>query len=202
MNLAVIAELPLVVVNVQRGGPSTGMPTKSEQTDLLQALYGRNGESPMPVIAATSPTNCFDAAYMAAKIALEHMTPVVLLTDAFIANGSAAWKLPNLDEYPAINPPYVTPEMEGTWTPFQRNEKTGSRYWAVPGTEGFMHRIGGLEKSNETGVISTEPENHQKMTLLRQAKVDKIADCIPELEVQGDADAELLVVGWLSLIHI
>ena len=192
MNLAVIAELPLVVVNVQRGGPSTGMPTKSEQTDLLQALYGRNGESPMPVIAATSPTNCFDAAYMAAKIALEHMTPVVLLTDAFIANGSAAWKLPNLDEYPAINPP----EMEGTWTPFQRNEKTGSRYWAVPGTEGFMHRIGGLEKSNETGVISTEPENHQKMTLLRQAKVDKIADCIPELEVQGDADAELLVVGW------
>ena len=196
MNLAVIAELPLVVVNVQRGGPSTGMPTKSEQTDLLQALYGRNGESPMPVIAATSPTNCFDAAYRAAKIALEHMTPVVLLTDAFIANGSAAWKLPNLDEYPAINPPYVTPEMEGTWTPFQRNEKTGSRYWAVPGTEGFMHRIGGLEKSNETGVISTEPENHQKMTLLRQAKVDKIADCIPELEVQGDADAELLVVGW------
>ena len=182
MNLAVIAELPLVVVNVQRGGPSTGMPTKSEQTDLLQALYGRNGESPMPVIAATSPTNCFDAAYMAAKIALEHMTPVVLLTDAFIANGSAAWKLPNLDEYPAINPPYVTPEMEGTWTPFQRNEKTGSRYWAVPGTEGFMHRIGGLEKSNETGVISTEPENHQKMTLLRQAKVDKIADCIPELK--------------------
>ena len=196
MNLAVIAELPLVVVNVQRGGPSTGMPTKSEQTDLLQALYGRNGESPMPVIAGTSPTNCFDAAYMAAKIALEHMTPVVLLTDAFIANGSAAWKLPNLDEYPAINPPYVTPEMEGTWTPFQRNEKTGSRYWAVPGTESFMHRIGGLEKSNETGVISTEPENHQKMTLLRQAKVDKIADCIPELAVQGDADAELLVVGW------
>ncbi len=196
MNLAVIAELPLVVVNVQRGGPSTGLPTKSEQTDLLQALYGRNGESPMPVIAATSPTNCFDAAYMAAKIALEHMTPVVLLTDAFIANGSAAWKLPDLDEYPAINPPYVTPDMKGTWTPFQRNEKTGSRYWAVPGTEGFMHRIGGLEKSNETGVISTEPENHHKMTLLRQAKVDKIADCIPEQEVLGDADAEMLVVGW------
>ena len=196
MNLAVIAELPLVVVNVQRGGPSTGMPTKSEQTDLLQALYGRNGESPMPVIAATSPTNCFDAAYMAAKIALEHMTPVVLLTDAFIANGSAAWKLPNMDEYPAINPPYVTPDMIGTWTPFQRNEKTGVRYWAVPGTEGFMHRIGGLEKRSETGVISTEPENHQKMTLLRQAKVDKIADSIPEQEVQGDADADLLVVGW------
>lgn len=196
MNLAVIAELPLVVINVQRGGPSTGLPTKSEQTDLFQALYGRNGESPMPVIAATSPTNCFDAAYMAAKIAVEHMTPVVLLTDAFIANGSAAWKLPNIDEYPAIRPPYVTPDMAETWTPFQRNEKTGARYWAVPGTEGFMHRIGGLEKSSETGVISTEPENHQKMTLLRQAKIDKIADSIPDIEVLGDADADLLIVGW------
>ena len=196
MNLAVIGELPLVVVNVQRGGPSTGMPTKSEQTDLLQALYGRNGESPMPVIAATSPTNCFDAAYMACKIALEHMTPVVLLTDAFVANGSAAWKLPDLNEYPAINPPYVTPDMAGTWTPYQRNEKTGVRYWAVPGTEGFMHRIGGLEKSGETGAISTEPENHDKMVRLRQEKVDKIADCIPEQEVLGDEDADLLIVGW------
>lgn len=196
MNLAVIAELPLVVINVQRGGPSTGLPTKSEQTDLFQALYGRNGESPMPVIAATSPTNCFDAAFMAAKIALEHMTPVVLLSDAFVANGSAAWKLPDLDKYPTIQPPYVTPDMAGTWTPFQRNEETGVRYWAVPGTEGFMHRIGGLEKSSETGVISTEPENHQKMTLLRQAKIDKIADSIPDIEVQGDADADLLVVGW------
>ncbi|THG67990.1 2-oxoacid:acceptor oxidoreductase subunit alpha [Bacteroides faecichinchillae] len=196
MNLAVIGELPLVIVNVQRGGPSTGLPTKSEQTDLLQALYGRNGESPMPVIAATSPTNCFESAYMAAKIALEHMTPVVLLTDAFIANGSAAWKLPNLDEYPSINPPYVTPDMAGKWTPYQRNEKTGVRYWAVPGTEGFMHRIGGLEKSNETGAISTEPENHDKMVHLRQAKVDKIADSIPELKVLGDEDADLLIVGW------
>ena len=196
MNLAVIGELPLVIVNVQRGGPSTGLPTKSEQTDLLQALYGRNGESPMPVIAATSPTNCFDAAYMACKMALEHMTPVVLLTDAFVANGSAAWKLPNLDEYPAINPPYVTPDMAGNWTPYQRNPETGVRYWATPGTEGFMHRIGGLEKSNETGAISTEPENHNKMVHLRQAKVDKIADYIPELEVLGDEDADLLIVGW------
>ena len=197
MNLAVIAELPLVVINVQRGGPSTGLPTKSEQTDLLQALYGRNGESPMPVIAATSPTNCFDAAYMAAKIALEHMTPVVLLTDAFVANGSAAWKLPDLSEYPDIKPPYVTPDMAETWTAFQRNPETGVRYWAIPGTEGFMHRIGGLEKSNENGVISTEPENHQKMTLLRQAKIDKIADSIPNVEVQGDVnDADLLIVGW------
>lgn len=197
MNLAVIAELPLVVVNVQRGGPSTGLPTKSEQTDLLQALYGRNGESPMPVIAATSPTNCFDAAYMATKIAIEYMTPVVLLTDAFIANGSAAWKLPDLNEYPSITPPYVTPDMKETWTAFQRNEATGARYWAIPGTEGFMHRIGGLEKSNETGVISTDPENHQQMTMLRQAKIEKIADSIPNVEVQGDVDdADLLIVGW------
>ncbi|HJD77021.1 MAG TPA: 2-oxoacid:acceptor oxidoreductase subunit alpha [Bacteroides reticulotermitis] len=196
MNLAVIAELPLVVVNVQRGGPSTGLPTKSEQTDLFQALYGRNGESPMPVIAAISPTNCFDAAYMASKIAVEHMTPVVLLTDAFVANGSAAWKLPDLNEYPAIVPPYVTADMAGKWTPYQRNEETGVRYWAIPGTEGFTHRIGGLEKSNETGVISTEPENHEKMVRLRQAKIEKIADHIPELEVMGDQDADLLIVGW------
>ena len=196
MNLAVITELPLVIIDVQRGGPSTGMPTKSEQTDLLQVLFGRNGESPMPVIAATSPTNCFDAAYTAAKIALEHMTPVVLLTDAFIANGSAAWRLPDLNEYPDIKPPYVTPGMEGTWTPFQRNPETGVRYWALPGTKGFMHRIGGLEKSNETGAISTEPENHHLMTLLRQEKVAKIAECIPDVEVQGDPDADLLVVGF------
>ena len=196
MNLAVIAELPLVIVNVQRGGPSTGLPTKSEQTDLLQALYGRNGESPMPVIAASSPTDCFDAAYTACKIALEHMTPVVLLTDAYIANGSAAWKLPDLNEYPSINPPYVTPEMASYWTPFLRNYETGVRYWAKPGTEGFMHRIGGLEKSSETGAISTEPENHHLMTKLRAEKVAKIADTLPLLEVEGEEDADLLIVGF------
>lgn len=196
MNLAVMAELPLVIINVQRGGPSTGLPTKSEQTDLLQALYGRNGESPMPVLAANSPTNCFDAAYMACKIAVEHMTPVMLLTDAFVANGSAAWKLPDLNEYPSIIPPYVKEGMEGTWTPYQRDEVKGVRYWATPGMEGFTHRIGGLEKSSETGVISTEPDNHEKMVELRQAKVDKIADYIPELEVLGDEDADLLIVGW------
>lgn len=196
MNLAVIAELPLVVLDVQRGGPSTGLPTKSEQTDLLQVLFGRNGESPMPVVAAKSPTDCFDAAFMACKIALEHMTPVVLLTDAFIANGSAAWKLPDLDEYPEIKPPYVTPEMKGNWTPYMRNEKTGVRYWALPGTEGFMHRIGGLEKSGETGAISTEPENHNKMTLLRAEKVAKIADTLPLQTVEGAEDADLLVVGF------
>ena len=194
MNLAVIMELPLVVLNVQRGGPATGLPTKSEQTDLLQALFGRNGESPMPVIAASSPTDCFDAAYMACKIALEHMTPVVLMTDAFVANGSSAWKLPNLADYPAINPPYVTPEMRETWTPYQRNE-VGSRYWAIPGTEGFTHILGGLEKDNKTGAISTDPDNHDLMTRLRQEKIDKIP--VSDLEVLGDADdAELLIVGF------
>lgn len=196
MNLAVIAELPLVVIDVQRGGPSTGLPTKSEQTDLLQSLYGRNGESPMPVVAATSPTDCFDAAYMACKVALEHMTPVVLLTDAYIANGSAAWRLPQLEQYPAICPPYVTPDMAAGWTPFQRNPENQVRYWAVPGTEGFMHRIGGLEKSNETGAISTEPENHHLMTQLRAEKVERIADSLPALEVEGDPDADLLIVGF------
>lgn len=194
MNLAVIAELPLVVIDVQRGGPSTGLPTKSEQTDLLQVLFGRNGESPMPVIAATTPTDCFDAAYQAAKIALEYMTPVVLLTDAFIANGSAAWKLPNLAEYPEIKAPFVTPDMAGNWTPYMRNPETGARYWAVPGTEGFMHRIGGLEKSAATGAISNDPENHHQMTLTRQAKVDNIQ--VPDLVVEGNPDADLLVVGF------
>ena len=194
MNLAVIMELPLVVLDVQRGGPATGLPTKSEQTDLLQVLFGRNGESPMPVLAATSPTDCFDAAYEASKMALEHMTPVVLLTDAFIANGSAAWKLPKLSEYPAINPPFVPAELKGTWTPYQRNEE-GVRYWAIPGTEGFAHILGGLEKDNATGAISTNPENHHLMTQLRQQKVANIQ--VPDVEVEGDKDdAELLIVGF------
>ena len=195
VNLAVIMELPLVVLDVQRGGPATGLPTKSEQTDLLQVLFGRNGESPMPVLAATSPTDCFECAYMASKIALEHMTPVVLLTDAFVANGSAAWKLPKLADYPAIVPPYVRPEMQGSWTPYQRDEKTGSRYWAIPGTEGFTHILGGLEKDNKTGAISTDPENHDLMTRLRAEKIAKIE--VPDVEVEGDKDdAELLIVGF------
>lgn len=195
MNLAVIMELPLVVLDVQRGGPATGLPTKSEQTDLLQVLFGRNGESPMPVLAATSPTDCFECAYMASKIALEHMTPVVLLTDAFVANGSAAWKLPKLADYPTIVPPYVRPEMQGSWTPYQRDEKTGSRYWAIPGTEGFTHILGGLEKDNKTGAISTDPENHDLMTRLRAEKIAKIE--VPDVEVEGDKDdAELLIVGF------
>ena len=194
MNLAVIMELPLVVLDVQRGGPATGLPTKSEQTDLLQVLFGRNGESPMPVLAATSPTDCFEAAFEASKMALEHMTPVVLLTDAFVANGSAAWKLPKLAEYPAINPPFVPAELKGTWTPYQRNEE-GVRYWAVPGTEGFTHILGGLEKDNATGAISTNPENHHLMTQLRQQKIDNIQ--VPDVVVEGDKDdAELLIVGF------
>ena len=194
MNLAVIMELPLVVLDVQRGGPATGLPTKSEQTDLLQVLFGRNGESPMPVLAATSPTDCFDAAYEASKIALEHMTPVVLLTDAFVANGSAAWKLPKLADYPAIQPPFVPAELKGTWTPYQRNGE-GVRYWAVPGTEGFTHILGGLEKDNATGAISTNPENHHLMTQLRQQKIDNIQ--VPDVVVEGDKDdAELLIVGF------
>ena len=196
MNLAVIMELPLVVLDVQRGGPATGLPTKSEQTDLLQALFGRNGESPMPVMAATSPTDCFDAAYQACKIALEHMTPVVLLTDAFVANGSGAFKLPDMAKLDAINPPYVPEGLKGKWTPYMRAEN-GTRYWAVPGREGFAHILGGLEKDSQTGAISTNPENHDLMTRLRQRKIANIE--VPDLEVEGDvADADLLIVGFGS----
>ena len=194
MNLAVIMELPLVVLDVQRGGPATGLPTKSEQTDLLQALFGRNGESPMPVMAAISPTDCFDAAYEASKVALEHMTPVVLLTDAYVANGSGAFKLPNLAEYPEINPPYVPQELLGEWTPYMRAEN-GTRYWAVPGREGFTHILGGLEKDDKTGAISTNPENHDLMTRKRAQKIQNIP--VPNLEVLGDSeDADLLIVGF------
>ena len=192
IGLAVIAEIPLVIIDVQRGGPSTGMPTKSEQTDLMQALYGRNGESPLVVIAASTPTDCFDAAYWAGKLAVEHMTPVILLTDAFIANGSSAWKLPDLDKYPEIKPNYVSNYTKA----YRRDKESLVRYWAIPGMEGFAHRLGGLEKDYETSAISTDPINHQKMVSTRQAKIDKIADYIPELEVIGDPDADLLLVGW------
>ena len=195
MNLAVIDELPLVVIDVQRGGPSTGLPTKSEQTDLLQVLFGRNGESPMPVIAATSPTQCFDAAYAACKMALEHLTPVVLLTDAFVANGSGAWKLPTMDSLPAIEPHYVTEAQKGTYTPYERDEDTLVRYWAIPGQEGYTHILGGLEKDGRTGAISTDPDNHDLMCRLRAEKVNRIP--VPDLEVSGDVDdADLLIVGF------
>lgn len=197
LNLAVIDELPLVVIDVQRGGPSTGLPTKSEQTDLLQALYGRNGESPMPVIAALSPTDCFDAVYQAAKIALEHLTPVILLTDAFVANGSGAWKLPKMAELPEIHPHYATPEQKGKYTPYERDPETQVRYWAIPGQEGYTHILGGLEKDGKTGAISTESENHNLMCHLRAEKVAKIP--VPDVEVEGDKDdAELLIVGFGS----
>ena len=195
INLAVIDELPLVIIDVQRGGPSTGLPTKSEQTDLLQALYGRNGESPIPVIAATSPIDCFDAVYSAAKIAVEHLTPVLLLTDAYVANGSAAWKLPNIAELPEIHPHYAPESMKGNYTPYKRDEETLVRYWGIPGREGFTHILGGLEKDSDTGAISTDPENHDKMCRLRAGKVARIP--VPDLEVLGDKDdAELLIVGF------
>ncbi len=194
MNLAVIDELPLVIIDVQRGGPSTGLPTKSEQTDLLQVLFGRNGESPMPVIAALSPTDCFDSVYMAAKIALEHLTPVVLLTDGFVANGSSAWKLPTMDELIDIHPHYATREQKENYSPYHRDEN-GVRYWAIPGQEGYSHILGGLEKDGTTGAISTDPENHDKMCRLRREKVSRIE--VPDVEVYGDKDdADLLIVGF------
>ena len=196
MNLAVIDELPLVVIDVQRGGPSTGLPTKSEQTDLLQVLFGRNGESPMPVLAATSPTDCFDKAYEAAKIALEHLTPVVLLTDAFVANGSGAWKLPDIGKLPDIHPHYAPADQKGSYSPYHRDPETCARYWAIPGQEGYEHILGGLEKDGNTGAISTDPENHDKMCRLRAMKVFQIP--VPDVEVIGDgpAEADLLIVGF------
>lgn len=195
MNLAVMDELPLVVIDVQRGGPSTGLPTKAEQTDLLQVLYGRNGESPMPVVAPKSPTDCFSAAYWACKIAVEHVTPVVLLSDAFIANGSAAWRLPEKGQIGAIHPHYAPKEMAGHYTPYRRDAENGARYWAVPGTPGFEHIIGGLEKDPATGEISNNPENHDRMVRLRREKVERIE--VPNVQVLGDAtDADLLIVGW------
>ncbi|MDR3059586.1 MAG: 2-oxoacid:acceptor oxidoreductase subunit alpha [Prevotella sp.] len=196
IGLAVMAELPLVVIDVQRGGPSTGLPTKTEQTDLRQALYGRNGESPIVVLAGASPTDCFDMAYWASKIALEHIMPVILLTDGYIANGSSAWRIPDLDKYPTIVPHDVSQYKGNEWRSALRDDETMVRYWAEAGLEGYTHRIGGLEKDFNTGAISTDAENHQKMTNVRQAKVDRVADVIPQLELVGGEDADLLVVGW------
>lgn len=193
-----MAELPLVVIDVQRGGPSTGLPTKTEQTDLLQALYGRNGESPVCVVAPASPTDCFTMAFEAARIAIEHMTPVILLSDAFIGNGSSAWRVPEADEYPAINPPYLSKERidAGGWRPYERREDNKVRYWAIPGTEGAAHRLGGLEKDYDTGAISTDAINHERMVYTRREKIARIADDIPQLEVLGDEDADILLTGW------
>lgn len=195
IGLAVIAELPLVIVNVQRGGPSTGLPTKTEQSDLMQALYGRNGESPAVIIAASSPTNCFDYAFYAAKIAVEHMTPVILLTDGFLANGTQPWRLPNLEEWPTISVPKADVN-DKDWHPYKRDLEKLSRYWATPGTAGLEHRIGGLEKDDQTGAVSHDALNHQRMVEIREEKVQRVANVVPELELLGDEDADVLVVGW------
>ena len=195
LGLAVMAELPLVVVNVQRGGPSTGLPTKTEQSDLLQALHGRNGESPMVVMAASSPVNCFDYAFYAAKVAIEHMTPVILMSDGFLANGTQPWRLPEEGEFPQIHPPYVQKPAED-WNVYERDPERLNRYWATPGMPGYEHRIGGLEKDELTGAVSYDHHNHDKMVRLRKEKIEKVADFIPKLEVHGNQDADLLIVGW------
>ncbi len=195
MGLAVMAELPIVVVDVQRGGPSTGLPTKTEQSDLNQALYGRNGECPMVVIAASSPSDCFHYAFMAGKIAMEHMTPVILLSDGFIANGSEPWRIPEMKDYPAIVPPIVEPREGEEFLPYARNEKL-ARGWAFPGKAGLQHRIGGLEKDHLRGTISHDPKNHQEMVTTRKQKVEKVADYLPELDVYGAESGDVLVIGW------
>ena len=197
LGLAVMTELPLVVVDVQRAGPSTGVPTKTEQTDLNQALYGRNGECPIPVIAAHSPAHCFDAAFTAAKIALEHMTPVILLSEGFLGNGSEPWRIPSMSEYPEIKAPVVQGMLqEGEkFRPFERDPETFVRSWAVPGQKGFEHRVGGLEK-NHAGVLSSDPINHEQMVNERAEKVARIANYIPALEIDGAESGKLLVVGW------
>ena len=197
LGLAVMAELPLVVVDVQRGGPSTGLPTKTEQTDLNQALYGRNGECPIPVICAHSPANCFFAAFQAAKIALEHMTPVILLSEGFLGNGSEPWLIPSMSEYPEIKPPFATGAMAPgeRFHPFERDPETLVPKWAIPGQKGYEHRVGGLEKTHE-GVLSTDPVNHETMVRERAEKVARIAADIPELKVRGAESGKLLVVGW------
>jgi len=194
-GLAVMTELPLVIVNVQRGGPSTGLPTKTEQSDLLQALHGRSGEAPLVVIAASTPSNCYEYAFQSARIALEHMTPVILLTDGFIANGSEPWRIPDDSEYPKINVPFATPEDEN-YLPYKRDTEKFIRKWAIPGMKGLEHRIGGLEKMNNTGTVSYVPENHELMVSFRDKKIRKIADFIPDVEIFGDEDADLLVIGW------
>ncbi|HNV51131.1 MAG TPA: 2-oxoacid:acceptor oxidoreductase subunit alpha [Bacteroidales bacterium] len=194
-GLAVITELPLVIVNVQRGGPSTGLPTKTEQADLLQAIYGRHGESPLVVLAASTPSNCFHYAFVAAKIALEHMTPVILLTDGFLANGSEPWKIPEMKDLPDIKPPLIKEGAED-YKPYKRLNDNMVRGWAVPGTKGFEHRLGGLEKMAVTGAVSYVPENHQVMVNEREKKVEAVVNDIPDLKILGEESGELLLIGW------
>jgi 2-oxoglutarate ferredoxin oxidoreductase subunit alpha len=195
IGLAMMTELPIVIINVQRGGPSTGLPTKTEQSDLLQAVYGRNGESPIIVLAASTPSNCFDFAYKAAKLAVEHMTPVILLTDGFIANGAEPWKIKSVGEMEKITPA-IANEADEAWSPYARSADKLNRTWALPGTKGLEHRIGGLEKQAITGNISYDPNNHEEMVKMRAAKVARVANFIPDLEFNGDENADLLVVGW------
>ncbi len=197
IGLAVMTELPLVIVNVQRGGPSTGLPTKSEQSDLMQALFGRNGEAPVIVISASTPANCFYYAYEAAKLSLEHMTPAILLTEGYLGFGSELFRIPKTSDLPEIHPPLAN-ENDKNYKPYLRDPETLVRQWAVPGTEGLRHRIGGLEKENIIGNISTDPDNHQLMTDLRSEKVERIANVIPEQDVFGDKEGDLLVVSWGS----
>ena len=194
LGLAMITELPLVIVNVQRSGPSTGIPTKTEQTDLNQALYGRNGECPIMVMAARTPSHCFESAFYASKYALEHMMPVILLTEGFIGNGSEPWRIPDFSKYPAINPPIIN-KCEGKFKPYERDLERFARSWAVPGTAGLEHRVGGLEKA-EHGAISSDPLNHEKMVAARAEKVARVANYIPDLEVVGEQEGEILIVGW------
>ena len=202
VGLAVMAELPLVVIDVQRGGPSTGLPTKTEQTDLLQAIYGRNGECPAVVIAASTSANCFDYAYEACRLALENMTPVILLTDTYLANGTSIWQVPTLEKLPSIHPQSVPEELKGKYNPAMRDER-GVRYWAFPGMEGYEHRNIGLERDAQKGTISTNPENHEQMIIARKHKIEQIANSIPELEViepkaENQANKDILLVGWGS----
>lgn len=200
MGLAVMLEIPLLIINIQRGGPSTGLPTKTEQSDLMQAYYGRNGECPMPVVSASTPADCFSAVYEAVRIAVQHMTPVMFLSDGYIANGAEPWRYPQTKDLPAIKVQFKTALAEGEekYLPYQRDEKL-TRPWAVPGTAGLEHRIGGLEKQNITGNVNYEPENHQLMVNIRQEKVDRIADYIPEQQLDsGPSSGKILVLGWGS----
>lgn len=195
IGLAVMAELPLVIVDVQRGGPSTGLPTKTEQADLMQAVYGRNGECPVVVIAASTPSNCFTYAFEAARIALEHMTPVLLLTDSYLANGMEPWRIPEMKDLPDIKPPYAVKEEDKPYYPYKRDEAKLSRFWAIPGTPGLEHRIGGLEKT-EKGTVSYVPENHELMVRVRAEKIQRVISKVPDLEIQGPDSGDLLVIGW------
>jgi 2-oxoglutarate ferredoxin oxidoreductase subunit alpha len=200
MGLAVMMEIPLIIINVQRGGPSTGLPTKTEQSDLMQAYYGRNGECPMPIIASSTPSDCFEMVYEAARISVQHMTPVIFLSDGYIANGAEPWKFPQSEDLPPIEVKFKTELGDGetTFQPYLRNEKL-ARPWAVPGTKALEHRVGGLEKQNITGNVNYEPENHQLMIKIRQEKVDKIAEYIPEQKLDsGPEKGKILVLGWGS----